>query len=191
MLINTPLGELLAAFASPDPTPGGGSAAAVAAAIGVSLLRMVAGLPKTRSNSADDRAALAAAAAHLAGSGQRLADAIDADTDAYMRVVAAYKLPKATADQKRDRADAIRRALRGATDVPLEVMRLSAAALRDAQIVAAHGHAGASSDTGVATALLRAGLEGARLNVEINLGSIDDPAYVAAVRHELAQLQPA
>ena len=188
MLIDTPVRELLAAFASPDPTPGGGSAAAVAASIGASLLLMVARLPKTRSNSPEDRAALEAAAMRLTGAQQQLADAIDADTAAYRDVVAAYKLPKATDDQKRDRTAAVQRALRGATDVPLAVMRLSAAALRDGQIVARHGHAAAGSDAGVAAALLRAGLEGARLNVEINLQSNDDQAYVDAVRTEVARL---
>ena len=188
MLIDTPVRELLAAFASPDPTPGGGSAAALAASIGASLLLMVARLPKTRSNSPEDRAALEAAAMRLTGAQQQLADAIDADTAAYRDVVAAYKLPKATDDQKRDRAAAVQRALRGATDVPLTVMRLSAAALGDGQIVARHGHGAAASDAGVAAALLRAGLEGARLNVEINLQSNDDQAYVDAVRTEVARL---
>ena len=188
MLIDTPVRELLAAFASPDPTPGGGSAAALAASIGASLLLMVARLPKTRSNSPEDRAALEAAAMRLTGAQQQLADAIDADTAAYREVVAAYKLPKATDDQKRDRTAAVQRALRGATDVPLAVMRLSAAALGDGQIVARHGHAAAASDAGVAAALLRAGLEGARLNVEINLQSNDDQAYVDAVRTEVARL---
>jgi formiminotetrahydrofolate cyclodeaminase len=67
-------------------------------------------------------------------------------------------------------------------------MRLSADALKQADVVAAHGHQGASSDVGVATALLRAGLEGARLNVEINVGSLADEAYAAAVRTEVAAL---
>ena len=188
MLIDRSLRDLIAAFASSNPTPGGGSASALASAVGASLLTMVAGLPKTRTNAEEDRRTLAAAAAALTGVRQQLAESIDADAAAYDSVVAAYKLPKRTDAEKQARTDAIQRALRRATDVPLGVMRLSADALKQAEVVAAHGHPGASSDVGVATALLRAGLEGARLNVEINAGSLADEAYAAAVRTEVAAL---
>ena len=188
MLIEQPLRDVLAAFASPDPTPGGGSASALAAAMGASLLVMVAALPKTKSNSEEDRTALAGALAAAGGIRAQLAEAIDADTAAYDAVVGAYKLPKSTDAEKSARSEAIQRALRGATDVPLRVMRLSAEGLAAAKIVAAHANPSASSDVGVATALLRAGLEGARLNVEVNLGSIKDDAYKRAVSEEVARL---
>jgi methenyltetrahydrofolate cyclohydrolase len=188
LLIDRSVRELLDAFASSDPTPGGGSASALASSVGASLLVMVAGLPKTRSNSDDDRAALQGATVTLTGLRQQLTEAIDADTAAYDQVVAAYKRPKATDEEKRLRKEAIQRALRTATDVPLGVMRLSVEALAQAVTVAAHGHPGAASDVGVATALLRAGREGARLNVEINLGSIDERTYVDAVTAEVERL---
>jgi len=187
-LVDTSLRDLLTAFSSADPTPGGGSAAALASAVGASLLMMVAALPKTRSGSDEDRAALAGAASSLTALRHQLTAAIDADTTAYDHVVSAYKLPKATDDEKAARAAAIQRALRAATDVPLNVMRMSAQALDIAKAVAAHGHSGASSDVGVAAALLRAGLEGARLNVDINLGGIKDEAYTAAVAAEAQSL---
>src|SRR5439155_21997797 len=79
--------DLLAAFASSDPTPGGGSASAVASAMGASLLLMVAALPKTRHGTDEDRAALAGAAAALVGVQQQLVEAIDADSVAYDAVV--------------------------------------------------------------------------------------------------------
>jgi formiminotetrahydrofolate cyclodeaminase len=188
MLIEKSVRDLLAAFASSDPTPGGGSAAALAASVGASLLMMVAGLPKTRSNSDEDRAALAAAAALLTGVRERLTEAIDADTAAYDRVVAAYRLAKTTDEEKAARTAAIQAALRAATDVPLGVMRLSAQALDAAKAVEAHGNPSASSDVGVAIALLRAGLEGARLNVDVNLGGIRDKYYARAVSDEVERL---
>ena len=67
-------------------------------------------------------------------------------------------------------------------------MRLSAQALDTAKTVEAHGNPAASSDVGVAIALLRAGLEGARLNVDVNLGSIRDDAYTRAVAEEVERL---
>jgi len=187
-LIDRSVRDLLTAFSSSDPTPGGGSAAALSSAIGASLLMMVAALPKTRSGSDDDRARLTAAGAVLADLRDRLTEAVDADTAAYDHVVAAYKMPKASADEQSARKAAIQRALREATDVPLRVVRLSAAALVQAAAVAAHGHKAAGSDVGVAIALLRAGLRGARLNVEINIGSLTDAEYTSAVTAEINRL---
>ena len=187
-LIDRSVRDLLTAFSSSDPTPGGGSAAALSSAIGASLLMMVAGLPKTRTGSDDDRARLTAAGAVLADLRDRLTEAVDADTAAYDDVVAAYKMPKVSADEQSARKAAIQRALREATDVPLGVVRLSAAALVQAALVAAHGHKAAGSDVGVAIALLRAGLRGARLNVEINVGSLTDAEYTSSVTAEINRL---
>ncbi len=190
-LIDLPLRNLLAEFSSSNPTPGGGSASALASAIGASLLTMVAGLPKTRTGADEERAALAAAADALGVIRQQLSDAIDADAAAYDMVVAAYKLPKASPEEQTARKAAIQLALRGATEVPLGVMRSSASALSHAKTVAANGNRNAASDIGVAAALLRAGLRGAGLNVAINLGSISDPNYLSAVNAETVQLSAA
>ena len=187
-LLDKSVRDLLGAFSSSDPTPGGGSAAALASAVGASLLMMVAGLPKTRGGTDDDRAALASAAGALAGIRRQLTAAIEADTAAYDRVVAAYQLPKGSAEEQAARKSAIQSALRAATDVPLDVVRLAAAALAQGTTVAAHGHRPAASDVGVAVALLRAGLRGAQLNIEINVGSVSDAAYVDAVKIETGRL---
>ncbi len=187
-LADQPLRQLLAAFSSSDPTPGGGSASALAAALGASLLMMVAGLPKTRTGADGERATLAAAASALEQLRARLTDAIDADAAAYDGVVAAYKLPKQSTDEQAVRKAAIQQALRDATDVPLDVMRMAAAAIGHAGTIAANGHRAAASDVGVGTALLRAGLRGAALNIEINAGSVSDAGYVDRVRGESARL---
>lgn len=188
MLTAKPLRELFEAFASSDPTPGGGSAAAVASALGASLLLMVTRLPKTRSGTDEDRSSLAAAAAALTGIQRQLTEAIDADADAYARVVAAYRLPGTSDADRTVRTAAVQRARQEATDVPLHVMRLSVDALTHAPSVAAHGHRPATSDVGVALALLQAGFEGARLNVFANLGGIADHVYSKAVTAESERL---
>jgi formiminotetrahydrofolate cyclodeaminase len=177
MLADKSVRDLLAAFSSSDPTPGGGSGSALASATGASLLMMVAGLHKTRSGSDDDRAALGAAAAALDGVRRQLTDAIDADAGAYNEVVGAYKLPKATPEEQAARKAAIQRALQAATDVPLGVIKQSLRALEEATVVAAHGYKSAASDVGVAIALLTAGATGAKLNVDANLEAITDAAY--------------
>jgi methenyltetrahydrofolate cyclohydrolase len=188
MLRDLSVADLLAAFSSPDPTPGGGSAAALSSAIGASLLMMVAALPKTRHGSDEDRAALAAAGGTLSAIRDRLAAAIDEDTAAYNGVVAAYRMATATADEQAARKAAIQQALRTATEVPLAVMQQSARALEQATVVAAHGYKSASSDIGVAIAMLMAGTAGANLNVDVNLEAIADATYRGSAADEARDL---
>lgn len=188
MLVDRTVRDLLAAFASPEPTPGGGSASALASSMGTALLLMVAGMPRTRSGTDEDRAALCEANRAVVELHRLLIAAIDRDSTAYEQVLAAYKLPKATESEKSARKESIQRAMRAATEVPLDVMRLSSAALRHATAVAVHGNPSAVSDVGVAVALLRAGMHGALLNIEINVGSITDTSYVDAVRNETERL---
>jgi formiminotetrahydrofolate cyclodeaminase len=189
MLRDLPLRDLLPAFSAPDPTPGGGSASALSSAVGASLLMMVASLPKTRNGSDDDRIALKAAAEVLAGIRDQLAAAIDEDAAAYDGVVAAYRLPKGTADEQTARKAAIQRALQAATDVPLQVMKQSARALEEAAVVAAHGYQSAASDVGVAIAMLMAGTAGAHLNVGVNLEAIGDASYRSRVSEQALDLR--
>jgi len=191
MLVDKTVTELLGAFSSTDPTPGGGSASALASAVGASLLMMVARLPKTRTNAPEERAALQEASKGVAAVRDRLTAAIDGDTAAYDRVVAAYRLPKASADEQAARQLAIQTALRGAIDVPLDVTRWSAQALEQAVTVSRHALRSAGSDVGVAVALLKAGATGARLNVEINLGSLKDGGHAETVRAEVRDLSAA
>jgi formiminotetrahydrofolate cyclodeaminase len=103
-------------------------------------------------------------------------------------VVSAYRRPATSDREKEARQASIQRALRSATDVPLVVMRLSVDALKQAQPISAHGLRAAASDVGVALALLQAGLEGARLNVRVNLGGLGDAAFVDAVQGESDRL---
>lgn len=189
MLTDKSVRELLDAFGSAEPTPGGGSASALASAIGASLLMMVAALPKTRSGSDAERSALAGVTPALADIERALVAAIDRDAASYDRVVAAYRLPKTTDAEKSARRKAIDAALRVAAEVPLGVARLSVQALERAAIVAAHGNRRAATDVGVAIGLIRAGLEGAELNVDVNLQSIADTGYTAAAADEIRRLQ--
>jgi methenyltetrahydrofolate cyclohydrolase len=183
------LADLLDAFASNDPVPGGGSASALAGSLGVSLLLMVAAMPKTKSGTPEETADLAAAAARLRPLRDRLIALIDTDSDAYATVAAAFKLPKATAEDKAARTAAIQAGTKTATEVPLETMRACRDALRHAVIVARCGNRNAASDVGVALELILAATKGAGLNVDINLGSLADEAYVERARWERQDLE--
>ena len=180
--------ELLAAFRSSEPTPGGGSAAALAGAMGASLLAMVAGLPKSNAASEDEQARLQQAGARCTDLALQLERLIDRDTEAYGLVVNAFRMPKGTEEEKAARTAGIQTAMKAATDAPLEVMRRCVETLGLAPTVGDLGNPNALSDVKVGVAMLQAGLAGARENVEINLGSVKDADYVARVRAEATAL---
>jgi formiminotetrahydrofolate cyclodeaminase len=182
------LTDLLNAFASNEPVPGGGSAAALAGAVGASLLIMVAGLPKTRTGAPEEAADLAEAAARLRPLRDTLASLVERDSDAYASVIVAMRLPKGTDAEKGTRRAAIDTAMRGAIDVPMDTMRACQQALRGAVVVARHGSPNASTDTGTGVLLLMAGLRAAALNVDVNLQSVSDRTFVERVSQERDQL---
>ena len=130
MLTDKSVRDLLTAFASSDPTPGGGSASAIASAIGASLLVMVSGLPK-RAGSDEDRAALGGAAPALTGVQQQLTEAVDLDTTAYDGVVAAQSCRKGLLRNRRRARRPFSNAPGGATDTARR-MRLRRLALDQA-----------------------------------------------------------
>jgi methenyltetrahydrofolate cyclohydrolase len=183
-----PVSSFLDALASADPTPGGGTAAAMAGAMGTSLLIMVTGLAKSKSNTGEEKAALAGARAALGPVRDALVALADADTRAFDAVMAAYRLPKATDQDKAARTAAVQAALQGATVVPLDTLRACAEALRQAVVVAQCGNRAAASDAGVALELLGAAAAGAEANVRINLGSLRDEAFTAATAADMAHL---
>jgi formiminotetrahydrofolate cyclodeaminase len=190
-LIERSVTDFLAAVRSPDPTPGGGSAAALAGAAGASLLAMVAGLPKSHAATEEDLERLKAAGERCASAAVALEALIDRDAGAYDLVMAAYRKPKATDEDKAARSAAIQAAMREAIAAPLDVMRSSAAAAEQGVVIAALGNRSASSDVQAGFELLGAGLRGAKLNVEINLGSVKDAVYVAKIRGEIEELERA
>jgi methenyltetrahydrofolate cyclohydrolase len=179
--------SFLDSIRSSNPTPGGGSASALAGAMGASLLAMVAGLPKSRAATAEDAERLKAAGDRCAALARSLEALVERDSDAYNQVLAAYKLPRETDDEKAARSRAIQTGFRAAIEAPLAVMRDCAAAAEQGVVVAALGLASASSDVQVGIELLNAALQGAKLNVETNFGSVKDQAYLAGVSTEVEE----
>jgi formiminotetrahydrofolate cyclodeaminase len=182
------LSGLLAAIRDPRPTPGGGSAAAVAAALGASLLAKVASMTKHRAASEEDVERLQAAASRCTSLSARLEALVDDESAAYDGVVAAYRLPRGSDAEKAERRTRIQAALVAAVETPLEVMRHCNDAIEAAATVARFGNPNAASDVGVALELLVAAGRAARLNVEINLASLDDQAYVSRASETVSVL---
>lgn len=190
-LLDRSLSDLLSAVSSPTPTPGGGSASALAAALGLSLVAMVAQMGRTRSGSDEARRLLDQAASALLPLRDHVAGLVEDDAKAYDGVVEAYRLPKGTDEEKAARRAAVQSALRGAAEVPLDVMRACQAGLTAAVDVARHGNPSAASDLGVALELLGAGLRGAALNVRANLDAIDEVGWADGARSEVERLEAA
>jgi len=165
--------ELLDLFASPDPTPGGGSAAALAGATGAALVAMVCAMPKTRTGDALERARLDGALASAREAGSLLRRLVDDDAAAYDAVLAAYRMAKGTDDEKAARKVAVAAAMARAIAVPLRTAEACLSVLKAAQEAAAHGNPNARSDALTAACLAWAGLAGAVENVRINAAGQD------------------
>jgi formiminotetrahydrofolate cyclodeaminase len=160
---------LLERLASSDPVPGGGSAAALAAAMGAGLVAMVAELTIGRPDYAEhDDLVSALGAAARARKDQLLALAQE-DAVAYDAVVTARRMPKESDPQREARATALRGAMVEAARVPMRTAVVAAEVLEMAERIAPIGNRNAVSDAGVAAQLAAAGLRGALLNVRINL----------------------
>jgi formiminotetrahydrofolate cyclodeaminase len=179
--------DLLDRLASTDPTPGGGSAAAWAGATGAALVAMVCAMPKTRTGAGAERERLETARGWSKESGERLRRLVDDDAAAFDAVMAAYRLPKETEDEKARRKEAITAANRHATDVPMRTAEACLVVLAAAHEAASHGNPNALSDARTGAALALAGLLGALENVRINLGPGSPGAAEILERSEAAR----
>jgi formiminotetrahydrofolate cyclodeaminase len=173
------------ALASAEPVPGGGSASAIAAALGASLVAMVARLSLDRPKYA------AYGATHQRGIATgdqarvRFLELADLDAAAYQSFVTARRMPQETAEEKGARDEQMRATARQASEVPLEVVRLCHQVLLDVEALAGRSNLNASSDLDVAGLLLSAAAQGAGANVVINLSSVEDARYAGSMLSEV------
>lgn len=174
--------------AAASATPGGGTVAALAGALGAALAGMVAQLTAGRPKYAEVDASMQAVAGEAEALRDRLLELMDADADAFETVMQAYRLPRERGEEAEARREAIQAALRGATAVPLEVMRGACQVLGLAEQVAADGNASAVSDAGVAGLMAQASARAAALNVEINVMGLRDLEEGDRLRAECAAL---
>jgi len=187
-LVNKTVTSFLDELSSNSPAPGGGSVAALSGALGSALTSMVCRLTIGKKKYAGVEAEMKAV---LEGSEKLRAvfgRLIDADTDAFNKVMDAYSLPKETDDQKALRAAAVQAATKEATLVPLEVMKHGIDALALARVVATEGNANSASDAGVSALMIGACVEAAALNVRINLAGITDTEFREWKSSEVASI---
>jgi methenyltetrahydrofolate cyclohydrolase len=182
MLVDHTVRELLERVASGEPVPGGGSIAALCAALAAGLAEMVAHLTVGRlddpaldreMNDLIDRARALRS---------ELTRAVDHDSEAYSKVMQAYRGPKSTDELKRLRTEAIQEALKEAARVPLAVAEMGVEILGLASIAVNKGNRNAVTDGLVGALMARSAVLAAIANVRINLQSIIDEGFVQKAR---------
>lgn len=183
MIKDMSIEAFLEALAARQSTPGGGSAAAVSAAMGAALISMVANF--TVGKKGCDEAEAARILARSERLRLDLTAAIKADVDAFNQVMAAYGMPRESEAEKAARGPAIQAALKAATDAPLECARLSREVIELSRSAAETGNVNVISDAGVAALTGYAGLKSAALNVYINIGNIKDREFAEDRRARL------
>ena len=171
-----------------SPTPGGGSAAALFASLSAALSSMVANLTvgkKGYEEASEEMKEVALRAQELKDG---LLRAVDEDTRAFNKVMEAFRLPKSSEDQAKEKEAAVERASRQATLVPLSVLERCESLLELAKIVAQKGNRNSLSDAGVAAAAAEAAARGAFYNVRINLPGIQDESFKKEVSEKANEL---
>ena len=157
------------------PAPGGGSTAALEGALGAALTAMVCGLTtvgKSREKYAEYQEFVLASQKKALDLKARFVDVMDRDTEAFNVVSAAFGMPKATDEEKAARSAAIQKGLEGCTRTPFEMMELAAETLELTAELLGKTNDSAASDLGVSALSMRAAIQGAWLNVLINIGSL-------------------
>ncbi|MFC6345930.1 cyclodeaminase/cyclohydrolase family protein [Vagococcus carniphilus] len=183
-LVDLTVKDFVEVLGSDAPAPGGGSAAALSAAMGISLTKMVCELTIGKKKYAEYEDEIKLVFDETKELQQHLLHAIDADTEAFNVVSAVFSMPKETEEDKAARRKAMQSALEGAAESPFNMMKLMVNALEVTKKAIGKSNTNAASDLGVAALNLKAGLQGAWLNVLINLSGIKNEEFVAQHRSE-------
>lgn len=171
-------------LASDAPAPGGGSVAALEGALGAALTAMVCTLTESKKQYAEYRDFVLDVQTKAADLQARFLDVMDRDTEAFLVVSRAFSMPKATDAEKAARSAAIQQGLIGCTQTPFEMMRLAAETIALTESLLGRFNESAASDLGVGALSLRAAVQGAWLNVRINIASLKDKELAQRYREE-------
>jgi formiminotetrahydrofolate cyclodeaminase len=183
-LVEMKVADFADLMASDAPAPGGGSAAALEGALGVALTAMVCALTVGKKKFADVQEQTIDSRDKANALKEKFLDVIDRDTQAFHAVSAVFAMPKLTEQDKAARQDAMELALKGCTKTPLEMMQLSCQALELTRSCIGRTNTSAASDLGCAALALKAAIQGAWLNVLINIGGLQDQAFAQQYRQQ-------
>jgi len=175
--------------ASDSPAPGGGSVAALSAASAAALIEMVANLTLGKKGYEEVTAQMENVKKFAGEYKEKFINYIDEDSDSFNKIMAAFKLPKDTDEQKAERTKVVQEAFKGAATVPLNVGKDAFALLELAKTVVLKGNQNAVTDGAVAAMQARTAVHGAFYNVKINLGSIKDEAFVQNTNSQMKEIE--
>jgi formiminotetrahydrofolate cyclodeaminase len=181
MFIEKSVNEFLDALASKEPAPGGGSGAAMGGALGAALVSMVCNLTIGKKGYEAVEQEMKDLLAQSEAIRLELPKLLEADIEVYTQVMAAYRLPRTTDEEKAARQTLLQQRFKEAAEVPLQIAERCSRIVQLALPAARMGNKWAVSDAGVGALLGEAALRSALLNVEINLASIKDEQYAADV----------
>jgi methenyltetrahydrofolate cyclohydrolase len=188
VITQSSIDEFLERLASGDPTPGGGSAAAIMGAMGAALVSMVCSVSIGKKGYEAVESEMRAVRARSETLRLRLAAMVAEDVAAFDCLMSAYKLPKVSEDDKVRRADAIQSSLRRATEVPLDCARVCAEVIGLARRAGEQGYRGVISDAGVGVLAASSAARSAALNVFINAPALKDRDFAQAAVSDLEKL---
>lgn len=189
MLANLNIIDFVEKTASSDPVPGGGSIAALSAAVAASLAEMVANLTIGKKEYAAVEAEMKTISTEASQYRGKLIKDIDKDSDAYKQVMSAFKLPKGSEKEIKLREQAIQKGLKQASRVPLNVAEDAFKIIELAGKVVKRGNKYAVTDGAVAAMMARTAVLSALYNVKINLGPIKDNSFVDEVSKQVKYLE--
>ena len=187
-LVKMNLREFCNETLSDSPAPGGGSVAALMGALGASLGGMVANLSAGKRGWDDKLEYFSDWAVKAQQLKDELLLLVDEDTAAFNRVMDAFALPKESAEEKAARSRAIEEATKYAAEVPLKVMETASKSYELLSEMADKGNPASISDVGVGALATRACIEGAALNVRINLGQLKDEKFRTALANKVQEI---
>ena len=188
MLTQKSVETFLDDLAGANPTPGGGSAAAIMGAMGAALVSMVCNVTIGKKGYEGVEGEMQAVKNESERVRRRLTAMVAEDVAAFDSLMAAYKMPKATEDDKQRRGAAIQAALHRATEAPLDCARVCAEVIALSRRASEHGYLNVISDGGVGVLAGFTGLRSAALNVYINAPALKDRAFADRVTAELERL---
>ena len=187
-LVEMNLKDFVHETASESPAPGGGSISSYMGSMGAALGTMVANLSAHKRGWDDRWEEFSEWAEKGKYYHDQLLKMVDEDTRAFNKIMDAFKLPKNTDEEKKERKQAIQDATRNAIQVPFDVMKLCYDSMEVMKAMAEIGNPNSVSDAGVGALAATAGIRGAFLNVKINAGGLDDKDYVEKVISEGEQM---
>lgn len=189
MLVDLSIKDFLNKVAGNDPVPGGGSIAALNGAMASALAAMVANLTIGKKGYEPHEELMRHISEIAMDEKNALLEYVDRDSQAYDKVFACFKMPKATEEEKALRSAAIQEATKFAAEVPMQVARKAYELMSLIEDVARIGNRNAVTDACVAMMSARSAVLGALMNVRINLGSLKDKEYVARLQAEADELE--